>query len=51
MIFQQSNNSNNEEEIRVLYNDCYGKWAISNKFNFNFIINNEVGVEQLILKN
>ena len=22
---------NNEEEIEVLYNDCYGKWCFSNK--------------------
>jgi hypothetical protein len=26
-----SQETDNEEEIEVLYNDCYGKWAISNK--------------------
>ena len=29
MISQEINN--NEEEIEVLYNDCYGSWRISNK--------------------
>ena len=30
MISQKTNN-NNEEEIEVLLNDCYGGWKISNK--------------------
>ena len=31
MISQK--NDNNEEEIEVLINDCYGCWLISNKAN------------------
>ena len=31
MISQEVDN--NEEEIEVLYNDCYGGWQISNKAN------------------